>query len=120
MKTNIMLVTNNTSMFGNIENELNRKDVEWYITDSSENAIEKFQQSGIDIVFLHNNMDATDKRKLQKIFNLFDENINIVEIDSNANVATTIANALNNQMKNNFSFIDDALVNAKFNISVAD
>ncbi|MFT3947098.1 MAG: hypothetical protein QM763_09010 [Agriterribacter sp.] len=120
MKTNIILVTNNTLMFGNIEKELNRKDLEWYITGSSENAIEKFQQGGIDIVFLHNNISATDKRKLQKVFNLLDENINIVEIDSNTGVITTIANALRHQMKNSFSFIDDALAKAKFNISVEE
>lgn len=116
MKTNIMLVAYNTSMFGNVEKELNRKDVEVYLTGSIENAIEKFQQSCINIVFLYHDIDAADKRKLRKIFNLLDENVNIIEFDSSADIKTIITNALNHQMKNNFLFIDDALADARFNM----
>lgn len=120
MKTNIMLVTYNTSMFENIEKELSRKDVEVFIAGNSEHAIEKFQQSGIDIVFLNNDIDAAGKRKLHKVFKVLNENIHIVEIDTDTDIKTTIANALNLQLKNNFSFIDDALANTKYNIRVEE
>ena len=120
MKTNIMLVAYNTSMFENIEKELNRKDVALYITGSIENAIEKFQQGGINIVFLYNDVDSADKRKLYKIFNLLDENVSTIEFDSNADIKTIITNTLNHKMKNSFSFIDDALADARFNIRVEE
>lgn len=118
MKTNIMLVAYNTSMFESIEKELSRKDVAVYITGSTENAIEKFQQSGIDIVFLCNDIDSADKRKLHKIFNLLDEDVSTIEFDSNADIRTIITNTLNHKMKKSFSFIDDALADARFNIRV--
>ncbi|MFT3746809.1 MAG: hypothetical protein QM768_00765 [Agriterribacter sp.] len=116
MKTNIMLVSFNTSTFENIEKELNRKDVELHITGTIENAIEKFQQSGIGIVFINDDIDATGKRKLKKVFNMLDENVSINEFDCSTDIKATIISALNNQMKNNFSFIDDALADARFNI----
>lgn len=118
MKTNIMLVTYNTSMFGNTEKELNRKDVKLHMISSIENAIEKFQQGGIDIVLISNDIDITDKRKLQKLFNLLDENISVIEIADTADIKSAITNALHHQIKNNFSIIDDALANARFNIRI--
>lgn len=120
MKTNIMLITNNSSLFGNIVSELNRSDIAINIADNSENAIEKFQQAGIDIVFLHHTVNETEKRKLHKIFSLFNEDIQVVEIVEGSNIVNAITNTLNNNMRNSYSFIDDALVNAKFNIRVEE
>ncbi|PVD53888.1 hypothetical protein DC498_00365 [Terrimonas sp.] len=120
MKTNIMLVSFNTSILENIGKGVNRKDVALHITGSIENAIEKFQQNGIDIVFVSGDIDTTGKRKLMKILNLHDENVNIIVFDSSADIRTIITNTLYHKMKNNFSFIDDALTDARFNIRVEE
>lgn len=120
MKTNIMLVSFNTSILENIGKGVNRKDVALHITGSIENAIEKFQQNGIDIVFVSDDIDTTGKRKLMKILNLLDENVNIIVFDSSADIRTIITNTLYHKMKNNFSFIDDALTDARFNIRVEE
>ena len=119
MKTNIMLVTNNASLVQNINSELNRSDIDIYITGNSENAIEKFQQ-GLDMVFLLDDIAAEEKRKLNKIFSLLDDNISLVEIAEGENISDTISKSLSQNRHATYSFIDDALSNAKFNIRIEE
>lgn len=118
MKTNMMLVTNNTSLFTNTINELDRSDIEIVIAENTEDAIEKFQQSSTNFVILDYTIDTTEKRKLNKIFSLLNNDVIIAETVEGENINDSINKITQQNLQNSYSFIDDALLNAKFNIKI--
>ena len=120
MKTNIMLVTNNIFLFSNTINELDRSDIEIIIAESTEDAIEKFQQGGTDLVILDNTIDVTEKRKLTKILSLLNNDVILAETVEGEGINHTIKKITQQNLQNNYSLIDDALLNAKLNIKVEE
>lgn len=120
MKTNIMLVKGNSSLFGNTDSELNRSNIEIAVADNTENAIEKFQKGGTDMVIVDHTIDATEKRKLYKVFSLLNEAVAVVETEEAENIDNTITKALQQNLQRSYSFIDDAFLKARFNIKVEE
>lgn len=120
MKTNNMIIANDVTLFQDIITDMNNNGNAIFMTDNTEIAIEKFQQDHFNTIFLYHDVDLADKRKLQKVFTLLNEDVDIVEINAADNIKDVITGTLQKRKMSNYSFVDDALANAKFNIHIEE
>jgi DNA-binding NtrC family response regulator len=113
-------------------NEATRRTVIRLINDSTgwngvgarngEDAIEKFHQRSFDMVLLANDIAGEEEKKLRKIFTYHNPDLAITNCsDTDGDLLKiNIARLLNKRPTNKptFSFVDDALKNARLNINI--
>ena|SRR2546430_4851229 len=123
-KTEILVIGNNEDRLQTLENLINNTaECRAVIAATDEEAIEKFHQKAFDLVLLTKYMEEEEEKKLRKILTHQNPDLIIMQ-DLNGNdglLRTEIADALVTHRKNkkpSFSFVDDALKNARLNINI--
>ncbi|MFT3700969.1 MAG: hypothetical protein QM802_01255 [Agriterribacter sp.] len=88
---------------------------------SVEEAIEKFQQTDVDVIVLHHELNTADKNKLIAVVRFQDEYVEIINPAKEASLTTILEEAIKeqaNKQKAYFTIQDDALKYAGYNIHV--
>jgi DNA-binding NtrC family response regulator len=122
MKKAILLVSNNTTILRDNAITLAEQDsYDVIVASTAEDAIEKFQQTNVDIAVLYNDMDAVDKNKLSRIFQFQNTDIHVLYISEDmvlAKVLNELVLEIDNARKPSYTIQDDALLHAAYNIKV--
>jgi hypothetical protein len=123
-KTEILVIGRNEDILQKVINLINNK-IDWngVGAGSDEDAIEKFHQRNFDIVLLTNDINEIEEKKLRKIFIHQNPDVSIMQhlSDDGGLLITKIEESLDKKSKNkklSFSFVDDALKNARVNINI--
>jgi len=122
MKQAILLAENNSTRLQDTADEFNTVKNHNIVTASStEDAIEKFQQTFFDAVVLSADMSSAEKNKLIRLFGFQQNDVQFFHLEENKpllqqlhEITQTIAAAA----KPSYQITDDALQNAKYNINI--
>jgi hypothetical protein len=105
-----------------IINQLNTTD-EWEVKafTNKEDAINHFQQGIWDVVIFHEAIEANTKQGLSRLFQFQEGDVILITARQTTSIWDDVNEALHNRsesIKPVFTFVDDALKNAKFNINL--
>lgn len=119
MKTDVMVVSTNVKWLETYTRHVSEQDRWRLITATDgEQAIEKFQQTAVQIVLLAGDLEDESKRKLRKIFSFQQEDLILEEVNDLSNIFEKI-NHLVDQLESAqrvYSFTDNAFQHAVINI----
>lgn len=123
MKKAILLLSNNTTTLQYDAEKLTERN-EYIIIPalSVEEAIEKFQQTNIDIVVIYEDINLVDKNKLSRIVAFQSDEVHVLELTKDTSLAKALAELakdIDNARKPSYTINDDALKNARYNINIA-
>lgn len=122
MKKAILLVGNNTTILRDNAITLAEQDAyDVIVASTAEDAIEKFQQTNVDIAVLYNDVDVVDKNKLSRIFQFQNNDVHILYISEDMVLAKALDELvleIDNARKPSYTINDDALLHAAYNIKV--
>ena len=111
-------------MVGNFTEDVTQgvlPDGQWMFAHSVEDAIEKFQQSNVDVIVLHHELNTTDKNKLIAVARFQEEDTEIINLAKESSLKAALEQALQEQahkQKAHYTIKDDALKYASYNIQV--
>ncbi len=119
MKTDVMVVSTNVKWLETYTRHVSEQD-RWRLIPATdgEQAIEKFQQTAVEIVLLAGDLEDESKRKLRKIFSFQQEDLILEEVNDLSNISEKI-NHLVDQLESAqrvYSFTDNAFQHAVINI----
>lgn len=122
MKKAILLLSNNATTLQYDAENLNKNE-EYVIitTHTTEEAIEKFQQTNIDVVVIYEDIDPVDKNKLSRIVRFQNDEAHVLQLTKDTqlvNALAELAKVIDNANKPSYTINDDALKNAAYNIKV--
>ena len=123
MKKAILLLSNNTTTLQYDAEKLTETH-EYIIIPalSVEEAIEKFQQTNIDVVVIYEDINLVDKNKLSRIVAFQSDEVHVLELTKDTSLAKALAELakdIDNARKPSYTINDDALKNARYNINIA-
>jgi DNA-binding NarL/FixJ family response regulator len=118
-----MIVGNTEQYIARINDQLGRHD-DWQVigVTHAEDAISAFQQSIFDVILFSDDMNETEARKLSRLFRFQDNDIILINIQTDDEPVALIEDALLNRKelhKPVYAFKDDALRDAIFNINLS-
>ena len=123
-KTEILVIDRNEDTMQSLIRLINNN-LEWngVGAGSDEDAIEKFHQRSFDMVLLINGNTEVEEKKLRKIFTHQNPDVIIMQhLDGDSGLLISeieqSLDKLNKNKKPSFSFVDDALKNARLNINI--
>ena len=121
-KIQIMVIGKNEQDISPIVNQLNNT-AEWQVNafTEKEEAINYYQQGLQDVVIFSEAIDDLTKQGLSKLFQFQEAGILILTGKENSNIWEEVNEGLHQQkgsINPRYSFVDDALKNARFNISL--
>ncbi len=121
-KIQIMILGENEHDIFPIVNQLNTTD-EWEVKafTNKEEAINHFQQSIQDVVIFHESLEANTKQGLSRLFQFQEEDVILMTANKTTSIWNDVNEALHNRGESSkpvFTFVDDALKHAKFNINL--
>jgi DNA-binding NarL/FixJ family response regulator len=122
-KVQIMIVGNTEQYIARINDQLGRHD-DWQVigVTHAEDAISAFQQSIFDVILFSDDMNETEARKLSRLFRFQDNDIILINMQTDDEPVALIEDALLNRKelhKPVYAFKDDALRDAIFNINLS-
>ena len=123
MKKAILLLSNNTTTLQYDAEKLTERNEYMIIPALSvEEAIEKFQQTNIDVVVIYEDINLVDKNKLSRIVGFQSDEVYVLQLTKDTSLANALAELvkdIDNAGKPSYTINDDALKNARYNISIA-
>ena len=121
-KIQIMILGNNEMDIAPIMQQLENTS-EWEINafTDKENAVKLFQNQTQDVIVFSNGFDKTIKKGLENLFRFQEEDLIVFTSINETDVWNEVNNSLHqlaDSKRPSYSFVDDALKDAKFNITI--